>query len=144
MLLHRGTGSTQGWGEPDFSNSDINALNNSNLAFIWSVDCLTGKFNIAGECFAEKFHRHTSGGNNAGALGIVAASEISYFSLNDVYAWGAFNNMWPDFLPDAITTPASNGVLPAFANVAAKYYLEQSSWPYNPNNKVLLNYDLLQ
>ncbi len=137
MLLHRGTGSTQGWGEPDFSNSDINALNNSNLAFIWSVDCLTGKFNIAGDCFAEKFHRHTSGGNNAGALGIVAASEISYFSLNDVYAWGAFNNMWPDFLPDAITTPASNGVLPAFANVAAKYYLEQSSWPYNPNNKVV-------
>ncbi|MBC8485378.1 MAG: T9SS type A sorting domain-containing protein, partial [Bacteroidetes bacterium] len=138
MLVHRGTGSEQGWGEPDFSNNDINALNNTNLTFIWSIDCLTGKFNLSGECFAEKFHRHTSGGNNAGALGIVAASEISYSLVSDVYAWGAFDNMWPDFMPDVITTPESKGVLPAFANVAGKYFLYQSSWPYNTANKIVI------
>jgi len=135
MLVHRGTGSTQGWGAPAFSNNNINALNNDNLTFIWSIDCLAGKFNLASECFAEKFHRHTSGGNNAGALGIVAASEISYSFVNDIYAWGAFDNMWYDFMPDASTTPESKGVLPAFANVAGKYFLQQSSWPYNPANK---------
>jgi len=135
ILVHRGTGSEQGWGEPDFSNSDINALNNTNLTFIWSIDCLTGKYNLAGECFAEKFHRHTSVGNNAGALGIVAASELSYSLVSDIYALGAFDNMWHEFMPDVGTIPESKGVLPAFANVAGKYYLEPYSWPFNPIQK---------
>jgi hypothetical protein len=29
------------------------------------------------------------------------------------------------------------GILPAFANSAGKYFLEQSSWPYNVNNKAV-------
>ena len=135
MLLHSGSGSVQGWGEPAFSNTDINALNNADLTFVWSIDCLAGKFNFAGECFAEKFHRHSSGGNNAGALGIIAASEMPYTLVTDIYAWGAFDNMWPDFMPDVTSTPESNGVLPAFANVAGKYYLEQNAWPFNPMAK---------
>ncbi|MCD4697426.1 MAG: T9SS type A sorting domain-containing protein, partial [Bacteroidales bacterium] len=135
MLQHRDHGSTTGWGEPDFQSSDINSLNNTDLTFVWSINCLTGKFNMSGECFAEKFHRHTSGGNNSGALGINAASEISYSFVNDTYVWGAYDNMWPEFLPDYGTTPDARGILPAFGNAAGKYFLQQSSWPYNTSNK---------
>ncbi|MCD4683828.1 MAG: hypothetical protein K8R86_11145, partial [Bacteroidales bacterium] len=135
MLQHRDHGGTTGWGEPDFQSSDINSLNNTDLTFVWSINCLTGKYNMTGECFAEKFHRHTSGGNNSGALGINAASEISYSFVNDTYVWGAYDNMWPEFLPDYGTTPDSRDVLPAFGNAAGKYFLQQSSWPYNTNNK---------
>ncbi|MCK5454812.1 MAG: hypothetical protein KAJ16_10640, partial [Calditrichia bacterium] len=58
MLQHRDHGSEQGWGEPAFQSSHINSLNNTDLTFIWSINCLTGKYNMSGDCFAEKFHRH--------------------------------------------------------------------------------------
>ncbi len=135
MLQHRDHGSTTGWGEPAFQSSHINSLTNTDLTFVWSINCLTGMYNMAGECFAEKFHRHTYNGENAGALGIVAASEVSYSFVNDTYVWGAYDNMWTDFLPDYGTTPDSRDVLPAFANSAGKYFLQASSWPYNTGNK---------
>ena len=89
----------------------------------------------SGECFTEKFHRHTSGGHNSGALGLTAASETSYSFVNDTYVWGAYDNMWPDFLPDYGSTPEERGILPAFGMAAGKYFLQQSSWPYNTSNK---------
>ena len=135
ILQHRDHGSETGWGEPAFNSSHINSLTNTDLTFVFSINCLTGKYNMAGECFAEKFHRYTYNGENSGCLGIIAASEVSYSFVNDTFVWGMYDNMWPDFLPDYGTTPDSRGVLPAFGNAAGKYFLEQSSWPYNTSNK---------
>jgi len=135
LLQHRDHGSETGWGEPAYSNGDINGLTNEDLCFIFSINCLTGKFNISGECFAEKFHRH-----EFGALGLIAATEVSYSFVNDAYVWGMFDNMWPDFLPQFGTTPESREVLPAFGNAAGKYFLQQSSWPYNTSNKEVTYY----
>ena len=135
MLLHRDHGAETLWGEPDFSNSHINYLTNTDLCFVWSVNCLTGKYNYSGECMVEKLHRHTYNGENAGALGVIGDAEVSYSFVNDTYVWGAFDNMWPDFMPGYGTTPASHDVMPGFANAAGKYFLQQSSWPYNVSNK---------
>lgn len=130
LLQHRDHGSTTGWGEPAYSSADINGLNNEDLCFIFSINCLTGKFDESGECFAEKFHRH-----EYGALGIIAATEVSYSFVNDTYVWGLYDNLWPDFMPQFETEPESRDVLPAFGNAAGKYFLEQSGWPYNTSNK---------
>lgn len=130
LLLHRDHGYEQGWGEPSYSNSSLVGLDNENLTFVYSVNCLTGKFNWSGECFAEAFYRHPQR-----ALGIIAASEVSYSFVNDTYVWGAFDNMWPEFMPSYGTNPASRGQLPAFSNAAGKFFLEQSGWPYNEDNK---------
>lgn len=135
MLQHRDHGSTSGWGEPSYNSSSINGLTNTDLVFVFSINCLTGKYNMGGECFAEKFHRYTYGGHNSGALGIIAASEVSYSFVNDTYVWGMYDNMWPNFMPGYGTTPPSRDVLPAFGNAAGKYFLQQSSWPYNTSNK---------
>ena len=62
-------------------------------------------------------------------IGSIAATERSYSFVNDTYVWGAYDNMWPDFMPDNTPTPESRMILPAFANVAGKNFLEQSSWP---------------
>ncbi|MFU8844086.1 MAG: T9SS type A sorting domain-containing protein, partial [Bacteroidales bacterium] len=40
-----------------------------------------------------------------------------------------------EFMPTYGSTPAERGILPAFANSAGKYFLQQSNWPYNTNNK---------
>lgn len=135
MLMHRDHGMETGWGEPSYTNSSINGLTNTDLSFILSINCLTGKYNYSSECFTEKFHRFTFNNQPAGALGLTAASETSYSFVNDVYVWGLMDNMWPNFMPQYGTTPASRGVLPAFGNAAGKYFLQQSNWPYNTGNK---------
>ena len=131
ILQHRDHGFEFGWGEPDYSNSSLNGLSNEDPVFVFSINCLTGKYNYSQECFTEKFHRMEQG-----ALGLIAASEVSYSFVNDTYVWGLYDYMWPEFLPQFGSTIAEErGMLPAFANVAAKYFLEASSWPYNYNNK---------
>lgn len=138
MLQHRDHGNYTGWGEPSYTTTNIGQLNNQNkLAFVFSINCETGAFHRSAECFGEKFHRHTKNGVNAGALGVVCPTETSYSFVNDTYAWGMYDNMWPDFMPAEGTTPASRGALPAFGNAAGKYFLKQSSWPYNTGDKTV-------
>ncbi|MCK4979372.1 MAG: hypothetical protein KAS62_03200, partial [Candidatus Delongbacteria bacterium] len=141
ILQHRDHGDIDGWGEPDFRNDDINSLTNTDLSFIFSVNCLTGKFDDKLESFAEKFHRYTYNGQNAGALGIIAATESSMSFVNDAYVWGMYDYFWPDFMGDYGSPATDNDeFLPAFANVSGKYFLDYSSWPYNPEHKELTNY----
>lgn len=136
-LLHRDHGAETGWGEPAYWTSNINGLTNTGnqLPFIFSINCLTGKYNYSSETFAEKFHRYTYNGQNSGALGLIAASEVSYSFVNDAYLWGMMDNFWPNFMPDYGTNPASRGFMPCFGNSAGKYFLYQSSWPYNTGDK---------
>ncbi|MBT3169773.1 MAG: hypothetical protein HN952_06115 [Candidatus Cloacimonetes bacterium] len=139
LLQHRDHGSYNGWGEPAFSNSNINSLTNINneLPFIFSINCQTGAFHNpeGSESFAEKFHRYTYDGQNSGALGLLAATEVSFSFVNDTFVWGVYDNMYPDFMPDNATVFPVSYIMPAFANVAGKYFLEQSSWPYVPEYK---------
>lgn len=147
MLQHRDHGGETGWGEPAFSNSNINSLTNvdNKLPYIFSINCLTGKFNYSSECFAEKFHRYTYNGEPSGCMGIMAATEVSYSFVNDAYVWGLYDFMWPEFMPDYNDTahqfnPTPITVTPAFANVYGKHFLDYSSWPYNTSNKEVTYY----
>jgi len=137
LLQHRDHGMETGWGEPSYVNSNISGLNNTDLTFVMSINCQTGEFNSGGECFAEKFHRYQVNGQGSGALGLIAPTEVSYSFVNDVYVWGLYDNMFPDFLPQFGTTPESRGMLPAFGNAAGKYFLFSSSWPYNASEKAI-------
>ncbi len=136
FLMHRDHGLETGWGEPDYGNGDLAGLHNELYPFIFSINCLTGKYNWASECFAEAFHRMEHG-----ALGVIAASETSYSFVNDTFVWGMFDALWPDFLPD-YSGPYSDNIgdielRTAFAMTYGKYFLEQSSWPSNPNSKTV-------
>ncbi len=73
-----------------------------------------------------------------GCLGIVAASGTSYSFVADVLVWGFYDGLWPDFDPGYGTDPVGSvDLLPGFANIHGKYYLEASSWPYNPSSKAI-------
>lgn len=133
MVMHRNHGTYTGWGEPHYRNVHLSGLTNEDLTFVFSINCLTGKFDwTGGESFTEAFHRH-----EYGALGVIAASDISYSFVNDTFVWGMMDNMWPQFMPDNTNPPTPRGVLPAFANAAGKYFLQSSSWPSNPGSKQL-------
>jgi PKD repeat protein len=130
LLLHRDHGFYQGWGEPDFTTYNIGYLRNVNneLPFIFSINCQTGAYQGSTECLAEKFERYTYNGQNSGALGVIAPTEVSYSFLNDTYLWGVFDNLFPGFMPDKTTKYPTSFVMPAFAAAAGKYFLYQSSW----------------
>ena len=137
MLQHRDHGNDDGWGEPDYTNSNLGGLNATNHPYIFSINCLTGKFNLTSETFAEAIHRKANG-----ALGILAATDVSYSFVNDTFVWGMYDLMWPQFLPDMGPEPTDNDmILPSFGSIAGKYFLEASSWPYNTDSKEI-TYDL--
>lgn len=140
LLQHRDHGMETGWGEPSYTNGNVDLLHNTRPSFVMSINCLTGKYNLGYDCFAERFLRHMNNGQNSGALGLVCPSEVSYSFVNDTFIWGMYDNMWPDFMPSYGTTPASRGELPAFGMVAGKYFLKQSSWPYNSGDKKITYY----
>jgi hypothetical protein len=48
-----------------------------------------------------------------------------------------YDNMWPNFMPAYGTTPPSRDLKPAFGMAAGKYFLQQSSWPYNTGDKLV-------
>lgn len=135
LLQHRDHGNENGWGEPYYVRESISGLSNTDLTFVMSINCQTGKFNGGQECFAEKFHRFQANGHASGALGLIAPTEVSYSFVNDVFVWGMYDNMFPDFLPQFGTTPESRGMMPAFGNAAGKYFLYYSNWPYNTQHK---------
>jgi len=128
-LLHRDHGSPTGWGEPDYQSSDLTGLTNTDYIMVLSINCSTGEYDY-GECFAEAFHRM-----QYGALGVIAASGTSYSFVNDTYIWGFHDSIWPDFDPGYGGSTGDHELLPGFANASGKYYLQASSWPYNPSNK---------
>ena len=137
IIQHRDHGAEELWGEPGYSIGTIKRLVNKDLTFVMSNNCLTGRFNYGGNdgCFAEAFHRHQHG-----ALGIIAATQVSYSFVNDVYVWGVYDNMWPDFMPTYGTQHPTDFLLPAFGNAAGKFFLKQSSWPTYMDGKEITYY----
>ena len=132
IIQHRDHGGETGWGEPDYDNADLDNLTNTMLPFVFSINCLTGIYNWGSECFVEKFHRIEHG-----ALGLIGASESSYSFVNDTFVWGMYDCMWPEFDPGYPSgkNTGPDDLRPGFANASGKYYLQASSWPYNPSYK---------
>lgn len=93
FVFHRDHGGETVWGDPYYTVSDINALNNGDLLpVVFSINCLTGKFDYSGTCFSEAFIRHANGG----AVGVFCASEVSLSGQNDGLAEGFIDAIWPD------------------------------------------------
>jgi len=146
-LQHRDHGEVNGWGEPAFKSSHIGQLTNvGKMTYVFTINCSTGKFNNNTPCFGEVFHRRTYQGQNAGCVGFLGPTEVSYSFVNDAFTWGMYDLFDPDFLPTFGPSygPAngpyigySGNWMPAFGNVAGKYFLYQSNWPYNSGSKAI-------
>lgn len=142
-IQHRDHGLDEGWGEPAVRNHHIDQLNNvGKLPFVMSINCETGMFDYTGSngnCFTEKWMRRTYNGQNAGAVGVLSPTDVSYSFVNDAFVWGVYDLFDGDFMPTygpfQPSAPQTGNWRPAFGNVAGKYFLAQSSWPYNVESK---------
>ena len=145
-LQHRDHGLESGWGEPAFRSNHISQLTNvGKMTYVFTINCSTGKFNNTTPCFGEVFHRYTYQGQNAGCVGYLGPTAVSYSFVNDAFAWGMYDLFDPDFLPtygpsygsvnNGMYVGYSGNWMPAFGNVSGKYFLASSSWPYNSGSK---------
>lgn len=91
-VLHRDHGNPTCWGDPRFTQSDIEKLSNGNkLPVVFSMNCQTGQFD-GRTCFTETFLRKSNGG----CVAIYGATQTSYSGKNDVLTGGMFDAIWPD------------------------------------------------
>jgi hypothetical protein len=127
FVQHRSVAGETAWLYPSYTVTDLDGLTNEMFSFVNSTSSLTGKYNWADECFVERFHRISHG-----ALGLNAASEAGYSFVTDVYLWGMFDGMWPEFMPDypGIRMSGYNDLRPCMAMTSGKYYLALPTWPY--------------
>ena len=147
LVQHRDHGLETGWGEPAFRNTHVDQLTNvGKMPFVFSINCLTGQFDLtSGPCFAEAFMRRTYNGQNAGAVGMICPTDVSYSFCNDALVWGIYDQLQPDFmptLPNNTTVPNyvsenSGNWFPAFGLVGGKHFLNETSWPYNTDSKYI-------
>ncbi|TKJ40840.1 hypothetical protein CEE37_07715 [candidate division LCP-89 bacterium B3_LCP] len=138
LVQHRDHGSVTGWGDPAYYIGNLSGLYNDMLPFVFSTNCCTGNFSVSGDCFAEAFYNMEHG-----ALGLNAASEVSYSFVNDTYQWGVYDSMWPDFDPGyGSDSTGSPELRTCFGNASGKYYLSASGWVSNGWSKTV-TYHLL-
>lgn len=139
LLQHRDHGNYLGWGEPNFNVSFVNLMTNAGkLTFVNTINCQTGTFDYGQDCLVEAFMRRTYNGQNAGAVGCIAPTQTSYSFVNDTYVWGMYDLYDPQFMPSFGPFADYSGYWrPAFGNIAGKFFLAQSSWPYNINSKAI-------
>lgn len=109
-ILYRGHGEFDSWTNPFYMTFDVESLSNSDkLPVIFSITCLTGKYNINLECLAEHFLKY----KNKGCSGIIAATEVSPSFYNDAFTTGMFDAIWPEsgFSIDFNDFNNNNGVI---------------------------------
>ena len=119
-VLHRGHGEDTYWVYPYFTISDIDNLHNGDkLPVVFSINCLTGKFN-GKTCLAETFLRKKDGG----CVAIYGATEVSYSGYNDALSEGMFDAIWPS--PGlGFKIPGFNPVFPQAPTPTPTYCLGQ-------------------
>lgn len=139
MALHRDHGYETGWEMPHFDNGSVSVLDNhGRLPFVMSINCSTGRFDFGSDCLVEALLKHTKDGATAGAIGAIAPTGPSYTFVNDLLTWGVFDMFDSDFMPDVEHYSDHVGdCLPAFGNVAGKYFLARNSWVTHHGKKAI-------
>ena len=138
LVQHRDHGSVSGWGDPAYYTSNLSALSNGEMTpMVMSVNCLTGKFSE--NCFAENFFKM-----EGGAVGVLAATEVSYSYWNDYLCYGlykSFNDQYTS--PPALYTDPTGNYLTGQALMCGKIEMETSApmCPY-PTNRAETEWDL--
>ncbi|HRX84129.1 MAG TPA: C25 family cysteine peptidase [Phycisphaerae bacterium] len=116
--IYSGHGGTYSWADgPVFEQSNVNALQNTNMyPFVCSFACITGTYTVD-ECFTETWSRAA----NKGAVAIYGSSVNSYWTEDDVLEKRLFDSIFDD--TDAV--PAEVG--PIWNDARVRYITEMGS-----------------
>ncbi len=120
---HRDHGDHDGWSHPPFTDQDVENITSAYPTVFYSVNCLTGSFDINPQvCFAEAILMH-----DGGAPSLIAATELSNTWRNDSLMKCLFDALWPGVISTFPGSTASyaikNGRIGDILNYAKAYLL---------------------
>lgn len=134
FTLYRGHSNYNAWWFPAFNTTSLNSLMNEPMTFVYSVSCSTTLFTEEGRGLIDAFCIKEHGG----AVGGIGSASLTHTYFNDILAWGLYDCIWPDFLPDMGGDIPPLFVRPSFALANAKFYFDyhyfMPDWWINKEN----------
>ena len=118
LTLYRDHSNYNGWWCPKFKSQFIEPMLYGPPTFVFSISCSTTKFNESGRCIIDAFCIK----ENSGAVGGIGAATLTHSYFNDILAWGLYDCIWPDFLPDMGADTPPDFIRPAYVLAEAKQY----------------------
>jgi hypothetical protein len=122
LIAHRDHGDSPGWSHPSFTVSDLNNVSGDMPSIFYSINCLTGKYDLAAtkQCFAEK-----SLIMPGAAPSLIAATRLSHTWLNNDLLKGLFDGSFGGLLPTfpggTASYPVKNNRLGDLLNYGKSY-----------------------
>ncbi|MBR5844496.1 MAG: hypothetical protein IKY75_07975 [Bacteroidaceae bacterium] len=92
LIHYRGHGEIENWENPEFGKNDLSNLSSDKTSVFFNITCSTGKYIATSDCFAETLLKKI----NSGAVGIIAATELSNSGESDAFSLGIFDAIWPE------------------------------------------------
>lgn len=119
LILNLDNGTELGWSAPEYWTENVYELVSSEPFFVFTINDLNAKFNWSFDSFAEVMTK-----NPNGSIGIIASTMSLDPLVPAFYFSSLMDGIWEDFLSlEQQSIYPLNFALPAFANVAAKYYI---------------------
>lgn len=118
LTLYRGHSNMDQWWFPQFSYYHLETEIYGPPTFVLSISCSTLLFDNWKRCLIDAFCIK----DNSGAVGGIGATTITHSYFNDILAWGIYNCIWPDFLPDMGGDTPPEFVRPSYVLSDAKLY----------------------
>ncbi|TFG07172.1 MAG: hypothetical protein EU539_05655 [Promethearchaeota archaeon] len=136
LVNHRDHGEWYGWGHPSFTVYDIDELNNGDiLPVMFSMNCLSGRFDYSQDCFTETILK----AENKGVVGVIGSTRVSYSGFNDELDKGFIAAIWPEYqssYDNYVGKSAKLGHILNFGKMYMydKYYLTGGAgYPWTPD-----------
>ena len=118
LTLYRDHSVKTSWFCPDFYITDVQDITNEPPTFVLSISCSTSNFD-SGRCIVDAFCLKPNGG----AVGGIGAASLTHTYFNDILAFGIYDCIWPEFMPDMGGNTAPDFIRPAYILSEAKHYL---------------------
>lgn len=118
LTLYRGHSNMDQWWFPQFSCHHLETDIYGPPTFVLSISCSTLLFDNWKRCLIDAFCIK----DNSGAVGGIGATTITHSYFNDILAWGIYDCIWPDFLPDMGSDMPPEFVRPSYVLSEAKQY----------------------
>ncbi len=118
LTLYRDHSNMDSWWCPTFTRHHIDTELYGPPTFVLSISCSTLLFNNWTRCLIDAFCLK----ENSGAVGGIGSSSLTHSYFNDILAWGIYDCIWPDFLPDMGGDTPPEFVRPSYVLSEAKHY----------------------
>ncbi len=118
LTLYRGHSNMDQWWFPQFSCHHLETDIYGPPTFVLSISCNTLLFDNWKRCLIDAFCIK----DNSGAVGGIGATTLTHSYFNDILAWGIYDCIWPDFLPDMGSDTPPEFIRPSYILTDAKLY----------------------